>query len=187
MKPAVLIWLALLVLSVMAQDTSIRTTVPLVVIPVSVTDRTGHSVDSLTASDFLVLDDGQPRTVRLDTSDDALAPVSLVVAIQLSDLSSSAIAKIRKIGAMITQAVAGENGEVAVITFDDQIKMATDFTKDANTIADLFRDLKSADNGGGRMIDALEKASKSSQAVLDLGDQTSSSSVKREIEAARAN
>lgn len=36
--------------------------------------------------------------------------------------------------------------------------VAQDFTKDADRISDVFRDFKSSDNSGGRMIDAVAKA-----------------------------
>ncbi|MBV9294428.1 MAG: VWA domain-containing protein [Acidobacteriaceae bacterium] len=150
--------LALAAIPVLAQQTSIRTTVPLVVIPASVTDQNGHPIDGLSASDFLVLDDGQPRAVHVNTTEEALAPVSLVVAIQSSDISSAALSKIRKVGAVISQAVAGENGEAAVITFDNHVNIVRDFTKDPDAISDAFRDFKPADNSGGRMLDAVEKA-----------------------------
>ena len=39
----------------------------LVSAPVTVTDKAGHPVDSLTASDFLVLDNGRPQKVISDT------------------------------------------------------------------------------------------------------------------------
>lgn len=117
MKLVSLSWLAVLAMTAAAQNTSIRTTVPLVVVPASVTDRAGHSIDGLTAADFVVLDDGHARTVHVDTSDDALAPVSLVVAVESSDLSCAALAKIRKVGAMIPEAVVGDGGEAAIITF----------------------------------------------------------------------
>ncbi|MGA8028098.1 MAG: VWA domain-containing protein, partial [Bryobacteraceae bacterium] len=149
--------LGLLGFPLLAQDTNIRTTVPLVVIPTSVTDASGQTINGLSASDFLVLDDGHPRTVHVDTSDDPLAPVSLVVAIQSSDISSAALAKLRKVGAMIPQAVVGEGGEAAVITFDDHVSVVQDFTNGADRISDVFQDFKPADNSGGRMIDAVAK------------------------------
>ncbi len=158
MRARFLACFALAAIALAAQQTSIQTTVPLVVIPASVTDRNGQPIDGLNASDFIVLDDGQPRTVHVNTSEEALAPVSLVVAIQSSDVSSAALSKIRKVGAMISQAVAGENGEVAIITFDDHVNVVQDFTKDADAISDVFRDFKPADNSGGRMIDAVAKA-----------------------------
>ncbi|MGI9074849.1 MAG: VWA domain-containing protein [Bryobacteraceae bacterium] len=140
------------------QPPTIRTTVPLVTVPVSVADRHGGFIYNLDSSDFLLLDDGKARPVRVDMVDYGLAPIALVTLVQTSDISLSALAKIRKVGAMIPEAVVGANGEAAVVTFDDHIKVIQDFTSDADAISKAFRDLKPADNMGGRMIDAVDEA-----------------------------
>lgn len=149
---------SLFALPAIAQQTTIRTTVPLVTVPVSVADRHGRPIDGLTASDFVLMDDGKVRPVRVDVADFGLAPVALVTVIQTSDISLSALAKIRKVGAMIPEAVVGANGEAAVITFDDHVRLVQDFTTSADAISDTFRALKPADNMGGRMIDAVDDA-----------------------------
>jgi VWFA-related protein len=151
---------ALLASYLPAQERPIRTTVPLVVLPASVTDRHGRFIDGLNGSEFLLLDNGEPRQVRVDAVDSGLAPIALVTAIQTSDISLSALEKIRKIGAMIPEAVVGANGEAAILTFDDHVKVVQQFTTDADAISNVFRDLKPADNRGGRMIDAVEEALK---------------------------
>ncbi len=98
----------LLAISVLqAQDTTIRTKVPLVVVPTSVTDRQNHPIESLGEGDFLLLDNGRPRPVRVDLSDSDSAPIALVLAIQSSGFSEPAIKKLRKTAAVISQAVLG--------------------------------------------------------------------------------
>lgn len=144
--------------SLFAQDATIRTTVPLVVLPTSVTDQRGHPIPGLTASDFILLDNAGPKPVNVDVIESGLAPIALVVLIQTSDISLSALAKIRKVGAMIPEAVVGENGEAAVVTFDERINIVQDFTRDADRIANAFAGLKPSDTMGGRMIDAVEQA-----------------------------
>ena len=99
-----------------AQDT-IKTNVPLVVVQASVKDRRGHEVAGLTASDFVVLDNGQPVNARVDSVESGLPPVALVIALQADDISAAALAKIRKVGATVAEALAGSNAEAAVITF----------------------------------------------------------------------
>jgi VWFA-related protein len=140
-----------------AQNPTIRTTVPLVTVPVSVLDRHGRFIDGLNPSDFVVLDEHKPRPVRIDTTDSGLAPIALVTVIQTSGISLSALGKIRKVGAMIPEAVVGANGEAAVLAFDDQIKVLQDFTTDADAISEAFRELKPVDTMRGRMIDAVDE------------------------------
>jgi VWFA-related protein len=154
---AFLLTAALLTTHLRGQQPTIRTTVPLVTVPVSVADRHGFIYD-LHSSDFLLLDDGKPRPVRVDTVDSGLAPIALVTLIQTSDITLSALAKVRKVGVLIPEAVVGANGEAAVVTFDGHIEVAQDFTTDADAISQAFCDLKPADNMGGRMIDAVDKA-----------------------------
>jgi len=82
----------------------------------------------------------------------------LVVLIQTSDISQSALLKIGKVGAMLQQAVVGANGEAAVVTFADRVTIAQDFTNRADDNSNVFRDLQPADTGEGRMVDAVAKA-----------------------------
>jgi VWFA-related protein len=142
------------------QPPTIRTTIPLVTVPVSVADQRGGFIYGLNSSDFLLLDDGRARPVRVDIVDSGLAPIALVTLVQTNDISLSALAKIRKVGAMIPEAVVGANGEAAVLAFDDHIRVAQGFTTDADAISKAFRDFKPADNMGARMIDAVDEALK---------------------------
>src|SRR5262249_33941224 len=91
----------LLTLSVAAQDTRFKTEAPLVLVPVTVLDRKGRFVDGLGSDDFVLTDEGARQKIRVDTSDAVLAPVSVVVAVQSSSISSAALAKINKVGGMI--------------------------------------------------------------------------------------
>ena len=94
-------------LTVEAQEPVIRTNVPLVLVPVTVTDAKGKPVDGLQQEDFMLYDDGEEqKQVRLDTSDTVLAPVAMVVAIQSSGISEPALARIHRVGAMIQPLVA---------------------------------------------------------------------------------
>jgi VWFA-related protein len=144
--------------TVAGQDTTIRTTVPLVVLPTSVTDKHGAVLSGLTASDFIVLDEGKPKSVNIDVVDSGLAPIALVVLIQTSETSSSALAKIRKMGALLSQSVLGENGELAVVTFSDRVDIVQDFTRDADQISTAFTGLKTGTGMEGRMLDAVSQS-----------------------------
>jgi len=44
--------------------------------------------------------------------------------------------------------VAGENGEVAVVTFGDHVTVVQDFTRDADKVDSAFAGLKAGDNHG---------------------------------------
>ena len=61
-----------------AQDTALKTTVPLVLAPTTITDRAGHYVRGLTPADLLLLDNNVPRKIQVD---ELTMPISLVVAV----------------------------------------------------------------------------------------------------------
>lgn len=142
----------------MAQGTIIRTTVPLVTIPVSVTDKQGNPIYGIDPADFGLLDNGERRTVKVDVVDGELSPVSLVVVVQTSNMSLAAIAKIKKIGSMVSLAVAGANSRVALVTYDAQIKVALEFTADPDAISRAFSQLEASEATTGHMLDAVDRA-----------------------------
>lgn len=127
-------------------------------LPASVTDQHGNPIGGLSASDFLLYDNAVLRPVRVDTSDEVAVPFRLVVAIQTSDISQAALEKIRKVGVMIEMAVAGERGRVAVIEFDECVRVVQPFTTDGDAIARTFRELRPSNNMGGCMLDAVDTA-----------------------------
>ena len=143
----------------LGQETNIRTTVPLVTIPVSVTDgKNGHPVDGIAANAFILLDNGKRRPVTVDVLESGLSPLLLVAVVQTSNMSLAAVEKIKKIGSMIPLAVVGANGKAALVTYDANVQLVQDFTMDAETISAAFSHLKAADATTGHMLDALDRA-----------------------------
>src|SRR3954452_20300475 len=96
-------------------DTSvIRQSVTVVVAPTTVTDRDGNYVHDLKPSQFTLFDNDKPQTIKVD---ETFAPISLVVAIQADQKVEPVIPKLQKIGTLLTNLMAGEQGEVAVLSF----------------------------------------------------------------------
>lgn len=124
-----------------AQETTFRATVPVVQVPVTVTDGRGQLVDGLSAADFLLTDNGRSVRFQLDTADTVNAPVALIVAVQTNDLSAAALLKIRKVGSMVQPLITGERGAAAVLAVDEQVVVAQEFTRDAGEIGRAFAQL----------------------------------------------
>lgn len=142
-----------------AQETpTIQTSVHLVLVPATITDRKGNFIDGLQADDFTVTDDGVKQNIRMDTSDTVLAPVSLVVAVQCSGISASVLAKINQMGSLIQPMVAGDRGRAAVIAFDDEVRVFQEFTSDGTKIRTAFAKIQPRVIRSGKMIDAVAES-----------------------------
>ena len=149
---------AALLFPLLAQEpdsSTIRANVPLVLAPVTVTDKKGNFIDGLSVDDFRLTDDGVAQKIRMDTSDTVLAPVSLMVLIQASGISAPALARIERVGGMIKPLVIGQRGQAAVIEFDDEIRVRTDFTPDSDLISAAFQRTRSRSIRTARLIDAV--------------------------------
>jgi VWFA-related protein len=148
--------LGLVCISLLAQDPTIRTNVPLVLVPVTVTDSKGAFIDGLQPEDFLLYDDkALQRNVRMDTSDTVLAPVSMVIAIQASGISTPALEKIHRVGSLIQPLVAGDRGQAAIISFDEEIRPLQDFTRDADKITGAFQIVQPRTIKTAHLLDAI--------------------------------
>ena len=141
-------------------DSTIRTNVPLVLAPVTVSDRKGNFIDGLTVDDFALTDDGIPQKLRLDTSDTVLAPVSLVVLIQSSGISTPEMARISRVGSLIKPLLIGEVGRAAVLSFDTETRVFQEFTGDSGKISAAFQNIDTRTIKDAKLIDAVAEAVK---------------------------
>jgi VWFA-related protein len=137
-----------------SQQPDIRTGVSLVVAPVSVTDRKGIPIQALDKPDFAVFVDGKPQPFELD---EPIAPLSMVAAVESSDLAAAALAKIRKVGSLLEPVLAGQNGDVAVISFDRDVRVIRAFG-DSLSPRDAFAGLKSGGSGSATTDAVMEAA-----------------------------
>ena len=168
-------WICVLLLAAgaaWAQEPDLRTTVRLVVAPTTVVDAAGHYVDGLSADDFLVFDNGQPRRVNADVS---YTPISLVIAVQSGAIAAEALNKLHRIGSMIEPLIIGDRGEAAVVSYDNEVLCLQPFTRDPDNISRGLGRLQSGGNGG-RMIDAVAEAVRMLAAKMRISSSVSASS-----------
>lgn len=122
------------------QDQSvIRTSVNVVIAPTTVRDRRGEFVDGLQLQDFQLYDNNKLQTIRADVRDE---PLSLVVAVQKSYNLNDILPKIQRIGPMLNDILAGQDGEVALLAFDHRIQVAQDFTNETTKITEALKNMK---------------------------------------------
>ena len=98
-----------------------------VMAPVIVHDLRGNIVNGLTPLDFELYDNGKLQKI---TEDATTHPISMVVAVQSSANMEKLLPDIRKIGSLFTGLVLGDNGELAVLSFDHRVQTMTEFTSD---------------------------------------------------------
>jgi VWFA-related protein len=130
----------------------------LVMVPTTVTDKKGRSIDALDVSSFVLLDNGRVRRITVDTLATGVAPIALVVAVQSSGISAAALEKVRKIGSMIQPLVTGERGCAALLAFDERLQWLQECTNDPDLLARAFQQLGTGEPKQARMLDAVNEA-----------------------------
>ena len=117
----------------------IRVPVNVVIAPTTVRDRKGEFVDGLQIQDFQLFDNKKLQNIRADVRDE---PLSLVVAVQKSFNMNEILPKIQKIGPMLNDLLAGQDGEVALVAFDHRIQTVQDFTNETTKISEALKNLR---------------------------------------------
>ncbi|HKD05379.1 MAG TPA: VWA domain-containing protein [Bryobacteraceae bacterium] len=143
------------VLAARAQDpATIRVPVRVVEVPTVVTSSDGRFIRDLQSADFSVLDNERRQSARLDYVTGAL---SLAVIIQTNDAVRTWLPSVRRTASIFEGLLMGREGEAAVITVSDDVKVVQPFTSDSARIDDAFRSL--APSGSQyRCLDAIDAA-----------------------------
>jgi VWFA-related protein len=117
----------------------ISVTTNVVIAPTTVRDKSGSFVDGLQLQDFTLYDNNKPQKITADVRDE---PLSLVVLVQKSTNLNEILPKIQKVGPMLSDLMAGQNGEVAVVAFDHRIQLVQDFTNENAKVSEALKSLK---------------------------------------------
>lgn len=134
---------------------TIRVPVRLVAAPAVVRDNKGELVVDLLQGDFKVFDNGVEQ--KVDHFDVGGDPVSAVLVVETSSRIAPILPAITKAGIVFTESVLGANGIGAVIGFDSQIVVASQFSGDADTIEKAMSKLPPGDSGA-RLYDSMATA-----------------------------
>ncbi|HEV7474116.1 MAG TPA: VWA domain-containing protein [Pyrinomonadaceae bacterium] len=129
----------------------IRVDTTLVTIPVSVTDRDGRYIPNLRKEDFRLWEDGTEQNVAFFASVDK--PFSLVLMIdtsgstrfRLEDIQDAAITFVNQLR---------QDDRVMVVSFDDQVRVLSEFTSDRSRLRDAIR--RTETGNGTRLYDAVD-------------------------------
>lgn len=139
---------------------TIRAYVSLVSTPAVVRNAKGELTTDLTQKDFRVFDNGVQQT--LEAFEMGGAPLSVVIVVENSSRIGALLPALRRTGSLFTQKVLGEDGEAAVIGYNnDVVKLLDftllDFTDDDTAIEKAFINLQPG-TSGAYLYDALSKA-----------------------------
>ena len=119
-----------------------RTTAEMVLVPVTVTDRNGKTIDGLRADDFSVFDDRRSQKIASFSSDDAPSSVGLVL--DISGSMQSALSQTKNIAHTFFEAANPED-QFLLLTVSTQPGASTGFTSDT---AALEEDISLSQSGG---------------------------------------
>lgn len=129
----------------------VRVNTTLVTIPVSVMERDGRYVPNLRKEDFRLWEDGVEQQIAFFATVDK--PFSLVL---MLDTSSSTRFKLNEIqdAAITFVNQLQRDDRVMVVTFDDKIRVLTDFTSDRHRLREAILQTRTGD--GTKLYDAVD-------------------------------
>jgi VWFA-related protein len=135
-------------------ENRIRTSSTVVLVPALVKTKSGETVFSLTANDFLLTDNGVPQTLHLETDTDS-QPLALVVIVETGGQGARHLPDYGNLGAELDAVIGDVRHLVAVVGFDSKPRIAQDFTDDTDAAAKTIATLTEGDQGAA-ILDALE-------------------------------
>jgi VWFA-related protein len=130
---------AIVVVAVCPVAAQFKSTVPLVVAAVTVTDSKGAFIDGLSESDLILCDNNVPQTIHVEAE---ATPISLLVLIQATTSSSAIVGKLRQSGPLFNDLLAGEDGETALLAFSGAPRLIQDFTTDSRPLTHALHGLR---------------------------------------------
>ena len=129
----------------------IRVDTTLVTLPVSVTDRNGRYIPDLNKEDFRLWEDGVEQEVAFFASVDK--PFSVVLMIDTSGSTRFKIDEIQDAAITFVNQLRPDD-QVMVVSFDDEIRLLSDFTGDRRRLRDAIR--RARTGGGTRLYEAVD-------------------------------
>ena len=134
-------------------ENRIRTSSTVVLVPALVKTKSGETVFSLTADDFILTDNGVPQTLQLVTDTDS-QPLALVVIVETGGQGTQHLPDYDNLGAELDAVIGDVRHLVAVVSFDSKPQIAQDFTDDTDAAAKAITNLTDGDQGAA-ILDAV--------------------------------
>ena len=129
----------------------VRVNTTLVTLPVSVTDRDGRYIPNLRKEDFRLWEEGVEQNVAFFSSVDK--PFSVVLMIDTSGSTRYRLAEIQDAAITFVNQLRRDD-RVMIVSFDDQIRVLSDFTSDRSRLRDAIQRTEPGD--GTKLYDAVD-------------------------------
>ncbi len=168
-----------------SQDEPLRLHSDLVVLNLTVTEKSGLYAHGLTMKDFRVLEDGAPQSLESFSAEEA--PFAVAIMVDMSGSMEYKFGLVRGAAASFVEQIR-DNDQVAVYGFNNEVRLFQDFTN-LRYITDYIWDAEARDKT--RLYDcmdeavaALDKRSERKRAILLISDGWDSSSRKASLDSA---
>ncbi len=134
-----------------AENDVIRVNTTLVTIPVSVMDRDGRYAPNLRKEDFRLWEDGIEQNIAFFSSVDK--PFNVVLVIDTSGSTRFKLEEIQDAAIAFVNQLHGDD-RVMVVSFDDKIRVLTEFTSDRRRLQNAIRQTRPGD--GTKLYEAVD-------------------------------
>lgn len=146
---------------------TLKTESNLVIVPSLVTDKTGHPVFGLKASDFVLTDNGVPQKLTLE-QDAGSGPLALIVLIEAGAAKRASgwhpsstgppPDRFNTLPVMVDALTGNVPRHIAVVGFDSGPEILQDFTPNMDRITSAIDDMNNNidGDGGAAILDALQ-------------------------------
>ena len=136
-------------------ESQIRVISNLVTAPVTVINSKGDFVFDLEEKDFEILDNGVRQRIEYFSLEQR--KLDAVIVVEANSTSEPVLDEVRPLGPFFSNLMLGPQGEAAVVTYGDQIRVVQDLTQDGAELETALRDLK-AHGSSAQLNDALARA-----------------------------
>ncbi|MGA2609198.1 MAG: VWA domain-containing protein, partial [Terriglobia bacterium] len=136
-------------------ESQIRVTSNLVTAPVTVINSKGDFIFDLEEKDFEILDNGVRQ--RIEQFSLEQHKLVAVIVVETNSTSEPLLGEVRPLGPVFSSLMLGPQGEAAVVTYGDQIRVVQDLTQDSDELESALRGLE-ARGSSARLNDALARA-----------------------------
>jgi len=136
------------------QKRMIRVRVNEVTAPVTVRDARGQMILDLPKESFHIFDNGVEQ--KIEHFDLGASSLSIVLVVETSSHIDPMFPSVKQMGIVFTETVMAQTSEVAVVGYDDDVRLLKKFTTDPERIEDVINNLTTG-TSGSRLYDAMAR------------------------------